>query len=575
MRSSRSLIGPLAALVFAGCPQPPPSPKCQRDSDCPAGEACLEGSCRSLTQVLQNLSAVVVPSDPTLAPAEVRAVDATAPYVDFFLPAPQLLRGAFALPSTCSPGELLPIRLRFTGHPFIPLLDWTFFFVSDGAGRLVAALPSGESFDEWAEPALPCAAPIAATDRAQPGLVDPATAFAFPTGADALTVLGNVSAPGAAAPLAGATVTVKSATGAPLSATVVTPAGAVLGFALPVPLAQTLAQPGGDGGSCALPDPGSCDGGSCEILGACASIVLEVGPSAEQPLLPTVDLPIVARMAPSPDGGGPTLALLGQDGLGVRLPFAPGGSTVAGEVVDPTTQAALPGAEVTLDGQAMGGGVCGSGCPFHLTGIADAAGEFSLAAPIGSYTLGVVPPPGSGLAPSSVPITVPLQGPGILLSAAPGISLSGRALDPASGSPLGGGEVELTDLSDGALVGAAPIGALAPGQFQLTVPPGKYLVEIHPPDATGLPERSLAVAASTDTNLGDIPLYPGARLEGSVFAEPLDGGAPLPARFASLRFFFLEETEALGATVALPIAAGLTDGEGHFSLAVPSASAAQ
>ncbi|MHB1843999.1 MAG: hypothetical protein ACYCWW_04070 [Deltaproteobacteria bacterium] len=565
----------IGLLLSTACPPPAPKPGCQRDTDCPVGEACLEGSCRSLTQVLQNLSVVITPSDATLAPEEIRAVDATQPIVNLFLAAPQLLTGSFVLPASCTAAELLPVRLRFTGHPFLPIHDWTFAFESDGDGRLTAALPAGETFDEWAAPASPCAAPIAATDQALPGIVDVGSAFLFPTGGDVLTVLGNVTVPGGSQPLSGASVTVKSAaTGEPLSATVTTAPGAAVGFTLPVPLAQVLAQPGRDGGSCAPPDPGSCDGGTCELFAPCAALTLEVGPSAEQPALATIDLPIVARMDVPSDGGGPTLSLFGSDGLGVRLPLGPGGLSVAGQAIDPSG-APLPGAEVTLDGQPSGNPGCEKGCAFHLAGISDGAGDFELSAPAGSYALGIIPPPGQGFAPSSQPIVVPVSTSLLQISAAPGIAFSGRAIDPSSGAPLASGEVELTDLSDGALIAAADLGTSRPGGFDLQVPPGKYILEIHPSDASGLPERSLAIGATANLSLGDIPLFGGARLEGAVLAEPLDGGAPSPARFASLRFYFLEETQALGRTVALPIAAGLTDAQGHFSVAVPSAAVAQ
>ena len=408
-----SLLAALALALAGCCQSPPPPPGCSHDTSCPLGEACFAGSCQSLTKVLQDLSVLIVPSGADLAPQQYPSVDATQPTVNLVLSAPQILEGSFTLPPSCLPDQALPIKLRFTGKPFIPLIDWTFEFETDFEGKLHAVLPAGESFDEWVVPSLPCAAPIAGSFLSLPGAVDVGVVLPFLSGSSVLTVLGNISLPGSTAPLAGASVTVKSAQGVSagtiLSASTITATGSPVGFVLPVPLGQLTAQPGADGGGCAPPPiADGCDGGPCPPLAPCVVLTLEVGPSAEQPLLPTIDVPITARVTAAPaalDGGtplGPTLSLFGSDGLGLRLPLAPVGVAVAGTARAPdgtplaAAQVKATGSLVSPPGSSPG---CAQGCAFQLSTATLSDGSFSLALPPGDgYVLELVPQPGLGLA---------------------------------------------------------------------------------------------------------------------------------------------------------------------------------
>ncbi len=578
------------AAALGGCapckPQPPP-PTCKSDADCPPGDACLAGSCNPLTEVLANLAAVVQPpsrialpggaAEP-LAPQEFRGVDATQPTAPpLTLAAPQILSGTLPVPTTCTPGEALPITLRFSGHPFIPLLDWTFEFQTDAAGQVHGALPANEQFDVWVATAAPCAAPIFGTDDTVPNAVDVGQRWPFLEAPDVLTVVGAVSAPGASQPLAGAAITVKGAQGSfagtTLSATVASQAGPT-GFVLPVPLAQVLAQPGIDGGSCA-PPPASqgCTGEDCPPLPPCALLSLEVGPSDALPELPTVDVPIVGRLSLPPDGGGaagPVLSLLGADGLGVRLPIGPGQSTLlSGRVLQPNGEPS-EFCQVSVDGTvATNDGACAGGCRYRLSTSTLSDGGYALEVPAGgSYTLTATPPPGLGLAPVSLPVPSPsadggVEGFDVVLR--PGFQLTGQVFDSQGIQPVGGDTVEVLDLASGSA--AALVTAGGDGRFGVTVPPGAYLVDVHPPDATGFPDRSEPVQVSSDTAL-TLTLFPGARLQGAVIAEP--GGVPVP--LAGVRLYYVEATQGFG-TLALPIASGVTDAQGQFSVAVPASSA--
>jgi hypothetical protein len=565
--------------------QPTPSPPgpCTGDSSCPAGDACLAGSCQSLTQVLQNLTAVLTPPTGDLAPQQYQPIDGTQSSLTLTLAAPQLWDFNLPIPPSCTPEEALPFTLRFTGKPIVPLLDWTFTFTTDVNGNVLGALPSGGTFDEWIAPATPCVAPIALTDNSLPGLA-PLPSFADATAT--LTVVGAISATEAAETFGGASVTIKnvplsSSPSMPLSGTVTTIGGlpGTLGFVLPVLQTEVT-------GSCApLPVDTNCDGGSCLAADNCAQIILEVGPSAAQPLLPTIDLPITARYAtaPSSDGGapaGPILSLMGEDGLGVQLPISPAQLvSISGTVVQPGGQP-LQFAEITLDcSQPDGGDLCAQGYSYRLTTLSGenglGVGQFSIPAPPnGTYTITATPPPGLGLAPVSETVTVPqnasdagVTAPTLQVPA--GYQLSGTILDPTSTTVVTVGQVEATSLETGVLVGATQIQSQS-GTFLLTLPPGQYMIVVHPDDSTGLPDRSEPVSLVGDLDLA-ISLYPGARLGGGVFAQPLDGG-PFPVAQTTLQFYFITETQAFG-TVALPIASGITDAQGHFSVAVPSSTA--
>ncbi|MHB8419962.1 MAG: hypothetical protein ACYDCL_17950 [Myxococcales bacterium] len=583
-----------ALLGLAACqlckPTPPPPGPCTSDAACATGTACIAGSCQSLSQVLQNLSAVVWPTTPGLAPQEYQSLDGTQASLTLDLTAPQSWSGVFPLPPSCQPQgdpfEALPVTFRFTGHPFIPTLDWTFQFETDSAGRFDFALPANERFDVLIAPAVPCAAPYAgATDLSVSGLAPPPALPGSPpeSPADVLTVTGAISAPDGA-PLS-ARVTLLGAqgryAGLPLSATATTRTTSSRpgGFTLPIPLAQVLAPPGTDGGSCAPPpiDPG-CDGGACAPLQSCALFTLEVGPSPEEPSLPTVDIPVVTRIDPPPpdDGGvagGPTASLWGVDGDGVRLPVGPNQLvSVSGAVVLESGGQPLASAEVTLACQGPDGGdACEAGFRFSATVLASGSeqdpGSFILSAPPHrSYLLTATPPPGLGLAPVTVPVAVGDGGvSGLSLPVPAGFQLTGTVFDPTGANPVGG-EVQALELATGLLIGNGPV--QSDGTFRLVLPPADYLLVLHPDPTTGLPDRSEPLTLQGDRDLGPITLFSGGRLQGGVFGEPLDGG-PFPVAGASLTFYFVSLTPAFG-TVALPIASGVTDAQGHFSVAAPS-----
>jgi hypothetical protein len=313
-------------------------------------------------------------------------------------------------------------------------------------------------------------------------------------------------------------------------------------------------------------------------------MVLEIGPSAansELPL-PTIDLPIAGRYttAPTVDGGvaaGPTLSLMGENQLGVQLPIGPTQLvSISGTVLAPSSQGVQPlqSAEVAVTcAQTDGGTYCPQGYSYRLvtvTGVnGSGPGGFELQVPPNaSYNVTATPPPGLGLAPVSVPLVSVPDG-GITLVVPTGFVLSGTVFDPTGSVAISSGQVQVTSLTTGALVGTTDL--QSNGSFQLILPPGPYVVLVQPAASTGLPNLSQAVSLVGDVELGNLSLYRASRLGGGVFAVPLDGGA-YPVAQASLQFYFVIERQAFG-TVALPIASGITDQEGHFSVAVPSATA--
>jgi hypothetical protein len=580
-RAPELVLTLLAACNFCKPTPTPPGP-CTSDSSCQPGYACLVGSCQSLTQVLQNLTAVVTPPPGNLAPQQYQPIDGTQSSLTLTLAPPQLLDLTMPIPPTCTAAEALPFTLRFTGHSIVPLLNWTFTFTTDSAGNVHGALPAEGAFNEWIAPATPCVAPISSTDNGGPG---PAAVPAFEPPESTLTVVGAVSVAGSQETFGGASVTIKAALGSvpgmPLSGTVTTLAGnpGQVGFALPVPLTPVEALQGSD---CAPPPVDtSCDGGSCPAVENCALIILEVGPSATQPLLPTIDLPIAGRYTTPPDGGlpaGPILSLMGEDGLGVQLPIGPAQLVdVSGTVIQPDGDQ-LQSAEVSIAcAQPDGGDQCVQGYSYRLTTLTGengaGPGAFELPVPPnGSYTVTATPPPGLGLAPAIAPVTVDGSDAGLsglTLQLQGGDQLSGTIVDPTATSVITAGQVQALSLATGALVGTTPI--QSDGTFQLILPPAQYMLIVQPSASTGLPERSEPVSLFGDVDLKAFALFPGARLGGGVFAQPTDGGS-FPVAQASLQLYFTTDTEEFG-TVALPIASGITDQEGHFSVAVPSSTA--
>ncbi len=597
-------LGAPLLVLLAACnlcrPTPADAGPCTSDADCQPGFACFAGGCQSLSQVLQNLSAVVTPPPGDLAPEQYQAIDGTQSSLTLTLGASQLWDLNIPVPPTCTREQALPITLRFSpaadAPPIIPLLDWTFTFTTDIAGNVHGALPAPGQFVEWIEPATPCVAPIVGPDLSAPGN---APVPVFPT--STLTVVGALSVAGSSGNYScpagrpctygGASVTIKSVqksvqglvAGQPISGTVTSLGGppGTIGFALPLALPTESSCP---------PPPAAtdCDGGLCPAEDNCVSFILEVGPSAANPqlLLPTIDLPISGRFAfpPQVDGGvpvGPVLSLMGEDGLGVQLPLGPKQLVnVTGTVLQPN-QTQLPSAEVTVTCAAPDGGdICPQGYSYRLITVTgengSGQGGFALQVPPDAdFTVTATPPPGYGLAPVSVPLSVPsdVSDAGItdlVLQIHSGYLLSGTILDPTSTFAISAGQVQATSLSTGALVGTTAL--QSGGTFQLTLPPGQYMVLVQPAASTGLPDWSHPVALVGDTDLGPQPLYPSARLGGGIFAEPLDGGT-YPVAQASVQLYFITETQAFG-KVALPIASGITDQQGHFSVAVPSSSAA-
>jgi hypothetical protein len=414
---------------------------------------------------------------------------------------------------------------------------------------------------------------------------------------------------GGPTPLAGASITVLAAAGPqagqPISATVISqPASSPcdggycspVGFVLPIPLDQVVF----DGGGCVpstQPAPCGLDGG-CSFS-PCASFILEVGPSAATDAsgtLPTVDFLVRRQITPVDPGSnfgleaGPTVSLMGDDQLGIRLPIGPGIGSVTGGAKDDLFNP-LGGALVELRSMADGGLTGCAGQPpmvaIDSTGAALCSyrartitlglnGFFSLQAPPGGYTLTVTPPPSQpSLAPSAPkPIFVPAGGgspPETNVVVRVATVVRGHIIDPRSGLSLGAGQVQVFPVNSAQLIGMTPIDGN--GNFALPLPPtntSPYLVSFLPPAGLGLALSSQIISVPSQAPPVDVHTQPvsiGVPLSGSVFAQTLDGSRR-PVGGAAVSFYLLLTT--MQGQVAVPVASSVTDSLGRYAVLVPN-----
>jgi hypothetical protein len=607
----------LASVVALGsaCPPATTSPACSSQKSCPTGQACVDGSCLSLSQLSRSFAALVIPSDADLVPQEYLGIDPSRGAADFTLDLPASLDATLPIPATCSPGEALPLQVLVTRHPILPVSPATFSSKSSLAGIFSCALPPNERIDLALTTALPCAGSGVQRDQILlGGPIDPSTLTFLPPD-QSLTIIGTLSAVGVAGgavgALAGASVTALAAAGPrvgkAISPTVLTQPSAAecgpssgpcstVGFVLPVQLADVMF----DGGGCVpSTDPASCrlDGG-CPFS-PCATLVLEVGPSAADGgrTLATMDFVVRHQITPvDPSGNaglsaGPTLSLMGDDGLGIHLPIGPGSTFVHGIVVGNNDMGVI-GALTELRSTNSLEGCVGQPlvatdptgatlCSYTARALTDqsGSGQFTMEAPPGTYTLTVFPPASQpDLAPRSTagfpPIIVPADGgpasqqPFVTLP--PATAVSGRAVDP-TGRPLSAGVVRVLPLNSEQLIGTTSIDSH--GNFSLPVAPttdSPDVILLDPPLGLGLAVSSqiVSVPKKKPLYLGDQPVSVGVPLSGAVFAQTLDGSRR-PVASASVRFYLLYANGAQLA-VAIPVATGVTDAVGRYSVVVPN-----
>ncbi len=577
------------ALALAGCPGSAGIP-CGDAGACPTNDVCIYSQCLTPSTLLQNLSAVVSPNDVTLArqqylPSDLVPVNG---YYVIGVLRPQTLVGSIILHDTgceldAGPvdggwdaggvllpdgGQLLrvdagyPILLQFDAPTLIPSVTTHYEFTDngpreagDGGAIALGVLPTQFALSRRITTHTPCLPPFLGTQDPIPGLLDLSApgVLVEPALSGTALVLGEVAVPPEGS-LDHAAVRILGVTG-PYSGQALSGDGALLQDAG----ALTFSLPIG-------------------IQDALAKFVVEIGPSLEQPDLPTFDFAISAPALT--DAGRQTINLTGDAGLRLPIPLGPG-YPITVQATD--VFGYLPSTAVvevaSTDGGLFG---CDGGCAFATQHYATPMLSLTLLPGDYVFTLDAPPPDG----PSTFPLTVLADG-GLLsrgsLYAVPDggviplVAVSpqhvrGTVVSPGSSKrSVVGGQAEVFTLPD---LNPVALAGLDAGAFDLLVPPGQnYLLLIEPTNGTAFPNYfypQLAVDAGADLTLPPIRVSQPGPLQGVVRLEGIDGGFPTPLPNAVIQFYFVT-SDPYGQRVAFPAASAVTDDQGYFSALGPAA----
>jgi hypothetical protein len=617
-RVLRGVLPPaLGLLVLSACAVPPGEP-CNTGSQCPINSYCLLSRCVASATLSQNLSILVTPADPSLAPQQFlpRQYSTVDGFSTLLLATSQAIRGVVGLPANCPARAGYPIEFDFTAPSWIPGVPNSFQFFSDASGNVQASLPAG-SYAERISTAAACAAPILGNDLVSagpPGFFPPVFPAPFVDGSDpqsegaaSLDITGTVNITSADAGLYNPTVRILAPAGAgPLAGTAISgdqpllqDAGLWFGdtfvaggpAALPVQplpgggIIQTLVPTSDipikiqntvcDG----LVDGGLGDGGRT----VCDQFVVELGPSSTQLELPTIDVQVDA---PEIDAGETERRVNAI----VQIPFNPAAThplSILAQGPGSTPQVSVPLASIPLTISTVDGGItaclnpdAGVTCSVNNTTTTDANGAATFHVVPGRYAVTLRPPPPFGQTTTMVDIasngriagsTVgaaldPDGGQVLILPAVAPVPVQGTGHELSAGGPLlPAGEVRLLTLPG--MVPAAQQ-SLSEGAFAMSAPPGRYVLVIEPDASTRFPSyyTDLTVQASTSSpNPSYFVLAPG--ILAGVVEQAGDGGLPLPVP-AYLQFFYVA-TDGDGDSIAIPVATAVTDSQGRWSAPGP------
>jgi hypothetical protein len=592
-----SLI-PLLAVLSACTPTTAPSGPCSTSADCPTGWVCLFQQCTSPATINANLSAVVWPADPALAPQqfqpfELNPTGEPLSSVAIVLHQPQHLLGKFVLPPSCDAavidGTAFPVRMDFVGTSIIPGQSWSFSYQSDRSGLVDGVLPVFESFQKTISPAVSCAPPVLGTQRVlQSGPYDVGQNIAFPSASESLRVIGILtnSDGGSGYPAngpSGALVQILPANpSAGQALSIAVPAtGPDSTFDLQIPYAQAGPAP-------------------------LATLTLSVQPwSGGQRNYPSILMPFEGLIA---DAGEPTLRVVTLDGgpLVLALPYDDSVLPVvlAGMTQSPVDGGAplpLPGATVQISSLSLRNCAPDAGaCVYQqmaASNVNTAAYSFSQAPP-GVYAVTVIPqyPSSSQWFPATLVRDCSVPGacgqcpppPGecsgfLDVQAEQGLEVSGWVVRSNKEPFNDQGQASIYSLPDMSLLASA---RLAPdGGFTLYAPPGREMLFITPDEVTGYPstymtedvraaDPTLSTCAdptsiSASENCGiEIELPPPGLITGTVSVEAPDGGASLPVPEAAVLFYYVisDHDDPDGGEIAIPVTNGVTDALGNFSV---------
>jgi hypothetical protein len=591
-------------LALTGCPTPQ-GQACGEGNACPLNDYCLLDHCLAPSFISENLSVVVTPSDPTLAPqqflpSQLQTIDGETIVL---MDAPQVLNVPVPLPANCADAGY-PIHFEFTGASLIPSIGNDFAFDSNDRGELFGTLPIG-TFQARISTAVACAAPIlTAYVVSQSGPFNPldlSLSFPAPPAPGQLSDAGE----GDVLEVSGQVIVSQPDAGLPIGATVRIlgdlAAGAPTGAALSGDQMLLLSDGGAlvfgssyvPGGPACLPVwAGGVPQSTCGQV-TCRDFILEIGPSKVLPYLTTLDQSIQgSELAPLGDAGPGSVQIV------TRLPLNPMAtfplSVLAldprGGVVDTAAVSV-----VSIDGGIAGCTAPNTSCRFSSSQTTDPSkGTVTFPVLPGTYLVTLDPP--LPLGPSTVVVEVlaggQLEGTTVghgqvQIVAAPPIHVSGLVREPAgeghsNGPPVSAGEAEILTLPD---LAPMALQALAAGAFDLEVPPGRYALVIQPDSSTRFPvyTTTLQVGQTAPAPLNINLLEPGQlagvlRLRqdtGQIQGQPDEpagdgGGLPQIIPGALLEFYFVtSDSEGDGGAIAFPVASAVTDSQGRWFAAGP------
>jgi hypothetical protein len=199
--------------------------------------------------------------------------------------------------------------------------------------------------------------------------------------------------------------------------------------------------------------------------------------------------------------------------------------------------------------------------------VTDASGAFSLTVRAGSYAVQAAPDVDPALPGVSDQITVPLPAPALPPIVCPDKSQGKGAVIRPDGQRVGAGyQINALRLPD-KLVGARTPRATstdAAGSFTIVGDRGRYLLEVQPPSATGLPRKIVSVELGRTGQATQLPtLQLSAPL--AVVGTISRATAQTPVAGATVDFFALDSS---GSRSVL-IGSGLTNASGQYRAVLP------
>lgn len=236
----------------------------------------------------------------------------------------------------------------------------------------------------------------------------------------------------------------------------------------------------------------------------------------------------------------------------------------------------VAGATVALQGEVGGGGTFHG--PLATTGP---EGRFTAdtlpAAPGGTLSLVVVPPPGSTSGLTVQPVEVPRAGATLPDVLCPNRRLvQGKLLQPDNATPAPGVRVVAEPVGQVPGWPRPPAGGEAlgttdaAGAFELRLDPAVYRVDFVPTENLPRVSRTVTVLpgeAPATQELATLPLQKGRTVSGRVMERAADAGTASGVPYASIRFYRVVTLEGRPSTVLLSQA--VSDQQGRYTALIP------